>query len=434
MKELLNQSDEFSRRRFLNGAASAFLGVGMLPVASRFFAGNAFGAGENASTARQIATARRVVYLYMSGGMSHLDTLDVKPGAETQGPTRAIDSSADGIRISEYLPQLARHMHHGAIVSSLMSKTGAHEQGNYLMHTSYEMRGTIKHPALGAWMLKHMGKDNPTLPPSVVIGGGSRHPGAGFFESRFGPVMIGDPNRGLQNVKSRVGEDDFSYRLGLTEKLSQGFRERYARKDVRAYASMYEDAVRLMESPDLEAFDLAKESKETRESYGDDRFGQGCLLARRLLESGVRFVEVTLGGWDTHQANFVRVPERCDILDRGISALISDLEVRGMLQDTLVVLASEFGRTPQINQNVGRDHYPKAFSGLLLGGGIRGGQRYGKTDETGENVVEGLVGPADFNATIGYALGLPLDQVLYSPSKRPFTVAHDGKPITELFA
>ncbi len=434
MKSILNRADDISRRRFVQGAASTFLGVGMLPATEALLSGSAFAAGEKASTARQIATAKRVIYLYMSGGMTHLDTFDVKPGAETQGPTQAIKTSADGVQISEYLPRLAKHMHHAAIVNSLNSKTGAHQQANYLMHTSYEMRGTIKHPGMGAWMLKFLGKDNQTLPSNVVIGGASRHPGAGFFESRFGPVMIGDPTKGLQNVKANLPEEDFSYRLGLSQKLGEKFREQYGRKDVRAYTAMYDDAVKLMESPDLEAFDIRKEPEEVRKQYGDDRFGQGCLLARRLVESGVRFVEVGLGGWDTHQANFVRAPERCDILDRGISALIADLEKRGLLSDTLIVVASEFGRTPRINQNVGRDHYPKAFSGLLVGGGIVGGQKYGKTDETGENVIENPVDPADFNATIGYALGLPLNQVLYSPSKRPFTVAQNGRPLTELFA
>jgi hypothetical protein len=430
MKDTLKQSDEISRRRFVGGAASAFLGVGLTPL----LGGRAFAAGENASTLRQIATAKRVIYLYMSGGMSHLDTFDVKPGAPTQGPTKAIQTSADGVKISEYLPKLAKHMHHGALVNSLSSKTGAHDQGNYLMHTSYEMRGTIKHPGMGAWMQKFLGRDNQTLPANVVVGGGSRHPGAGFFESSFGPVMIGDPRRGLQNVRNNMEQDDFQYRLGLTQKLGKEFSERYSKKDVRAYTSMYEDAVKLMDSPDLAAFDISKEPEAVRAAYGDDNFGQGCLLARRLVESGVRFVEVTLGGWDTHQGNFIRVPERCEILDKALSAMISDLEMRGLLNDTLIVVASEFGRTPVINQNVGRDHYPKAFSALFVGGGIKGGTIYGKSDETGENVAENPVGPAEINATIGYALGLPLNQVLYSPSKRPFTVAQNGKPIVELFA
>lgn len=430
MKQLLNQSDEISRRRFAQTAASSMLGVGLLPVLSE----NAFGAGADAATARQVATAKRVIYLYMNGGMTHMDTLDVKPGVENQGPTKAINTSADGMQISEYLPNLAKQGHHLGIVNSLSSKTGAHQQGNYLMHTSYEMRGTIKHPGMGAWLLKFSGRDNMTLPPNVVIGGASRHPGAGFFESRFGPVSIGDPTKGLQNVSTKLKEEDFSYRLGLSEKLGQKFREEYGKKDVRAYTSIYEDAVKLMDSPDLEAFDLSKESEKTRASYGDDRFGQGCLLARRLIESGVKFVEVSLGGWDTHQGNFTRVPERCDILDKGMSALISDLESRGLLDDTLIVLTTEFGRTPRINQNLGRDHYPKAFSCAFAGGGISGGQRWGKTDENGETVIENKVAPADINATIGYALGLPLDQVLYSPSKRPFTAAHKGQPIFDLFA
>ena len=292
MKTILNQADDISRRRFVQGAASTFLGVGMLPATEALFSRSAFAAGENASTARQIASAKRVIYLYMSGGMTHLDTFDVKPGAETQGPTKAINTSADGVQISEYLPRLAKHMHHGAIVNSLSSKTGAHQQANYLMHTSYEMRGTIKHPGMGAWMLKFLGQDNQTLPANVVIGGASRHPGAGFFESRFGPVMIGDPTKGLQNVTTRVAKDDFSYRLGLSQKLGEKFREEYGRKDVRAYTSMYDDAVKLMESPDLNAFDIAKEPEAVRKEYGDDRFGQGCLLARRLVESDAEVIGI----------------------------------------------------------------------------------------------------------------------------------------------
>jgi hypothetical protein len=428
MKDHLHQSDELTRRRFAQGAASTFLGVGLLPST------NLLGAGADASTAKQIATAKQVIFLYMSGGMTHLDTFDLKPGAETQGPTKAIDTTADGLQISEYLPKLAKQGHHLGIVNSLYSRTGAHQQANYLMHTSYEMRGTIKHPGMGAWLTRMRGKDNMTLPSNVVIGGGSRHPGAGFFESSYSPVMIGDPKKGLQNVKTRMDRDDFSYRLGLSEKLGSEFRSKYPMKNVRAYTSMYGDAVKLMDSPDLETFDLSREPTSVRERYGEDRFGQGCLLARRLIENGVRFVEVNLGGWDTHQANFIRVPERCDILDAGMSNLIADLEARGLLDETLIVLASEFGRTPRINQNVGRDHYPKAFSAVFAGGGITGGQKYGKTDATGENVIENKVTAADINATIGYALGLPLDEVHYSPSKRPFTAAHKGQPIRELFA
>jgi uncharacterized protein (DUF1501 family) len=190
--------------------------------------------------------------------------------------------------------------------------------------------------------------------------------------------------------------------------------------------------VRVMKSADLAAFDLAKESEQMHDAYGEDSFGQGCLLARRLVEHGVRFVEVTFGGWDTHQDNFTRVPEKCAILDQAISALLGDLERRGLLQETLVVITSEFGRTPKINERGGRDHYPKAFSSVLWGGGVNGGQTYGKTDQ-GIEVTENKLGVPDLNATIAYALGLPLDVVIYSPSKRPFTVADHGQPVTSIF-
>jgi hypothetical protein len=436
MKTLLNKSDELSRRRFMNRAASTFLGVGLMPAANELLSGRVYGAGANASKLKQVPTAKNVIYLYMSGGMTHLDTFDPKPGAETQGPTKAIKTSADGVRIGEYLPKLANQMHHACLINSLSSTQGAHEQGRYFMHTSYTLRGTIRHPGMGAWLLKFQDRLNSTLPGNVVIGNGSRHPGAGFFEAKYSPLMINNPESGLQNSKRMkdLGEEQFHSRIDLAQKLDRKFQEKYSHKGVRAYKDMYDDAVTLMQSKDLEAFDLTQEPAELREAYGEDPFGQGCLLARRLVENNVRFVEVTLGGWDTHQGNFVRVPERCDILDRGLATLLEDLHRRGLLDETLVVVATEFGRTPTINQNVGRDHYPKAFSCMLAGGGVKGGTIYGKTDKEGREVVEDKVMVPDLNATIGYGLGLPLDHVLYSPSKRPFTIAHDGQPVPQVFA
>ena len=235
-------------------------------------------------------------------------------------------------------------------------------------------------------------------------------------------------------LQKGLTEDRFASRLALADELDQDFRATFPHRNVKAYADMYDDAIAMMKSEDLKAFDLTEETDEIREAYGQDAFGQGCLLARRLVERGVRFVEVSLGGWDTHTGNFVRVPELCETLDRAMSTLPADLDARGLLKETLVVLTTEFGRTPTINQNVGRDHYPKAFSGVLAGGGIKGGFIYGKTDKEGREVVENKVEIPDFNATIAYALGLPLDQVIYSPSKRPFTVADKGQPIMDVFA
>ena len=372
------RADGLSRRHFAATTASTMLGVGLLP---NFITGTANAAFEKSSKLKQAATAKNVIYLYMSGGMSHMDTLDPKEGVETAGPTRPIKTSADGVRISEYLPLTAQQMHHGTIIQSVSSTQGAHEQGNYFMHTAYTQRGTVRHPAMGAWLNVFQGGGNSTLPNNVYIGGDSRHPGSGFFPAVHSPLFVGNPESGLKNVKipKNVTEERFYGRMTLANELDKDFRSAFPHRNVKAYTDMYDHAMAMMKSEDLEAFDIAKEDDTLRTAYGKNSFGQGCMLARRLVERGVRFVEVSLGGWDTHTANFVNVPQRCETLDAGLATLLTDLNQRGLLQDTMVVLCSEFGRTPTINQNVGRDHYPKAFSVAMWGGGVKGGTTYGKT-------------------------------------------------------
>jgi len=434
LRSQILRGDDLSRRSFVARTASTLLGVGLLP---EVFTSTASAVPfEGASKLKQVATAKNVIYLYMSGGQSHMDTWDPKEGVETAGPTKPMKTSADGVRISEYLPLTAQQMHHATVINSLTSTQGAHEQGNYFMHTSYVMRGTIRHPAMGAWLSVFQGGGNSTLPNYVYVGNDSRHPGAGFFPAVYNPLFVSNPENGLKNVKLQrdLTEDRFAARMQLASDLDHDFRTTFPQRNVKAYSDMYDHAIGMMKSEDLKAFDLTEEKDELRKTYGKDAFGQGCLLARRLVERGVRFVEVSLGGWDTHTGNFVRVPELCDTLDRGLATLIADLNSRGLLEETLIVLTSEFGRTPTINQNVGRDHYPKAFSGLLVGGGVKGGFTYGKTDKEGREVEEDKVLIPDFNATIAYALGLPLDQIVYSPSKRPFALADKGQPITEIFA
>ena len=432
MKTALLKADELTRRSFVMNAAKTCLGVSVLNALAPRGMAAPF---EGSSKAKQIGTAKNVIYLYMSGGMTHLDTFGCVPGADTMGDTKTIATSADGVQIGEMLPNTAKHMHHGVIINSLTSTQGAHAQGNYFQHTGYTMRGATRHPSMGAWLQKFQGKGNTALPGSVIITGDSKHPGGGFFEAAFQPLIVNNPAAGLQNSKrlASLTESDFDYRLNLSAKLDQGFRSAYNYNNVKAYSDVYRDAVSVMKSEDLVAFDLGKEDESMHDLYGNDSFGQGCLLARRLVEHGVRFVEVTLGGWDMHQDIYARLPEKAATLDQGLSALLGDLDRRGLLNDTLVVLTSEFGRTPKINQNSGRDHYPKAFSSVLWGGGVNGGQVYGKTDK-GIEVTDNKVTVPDFNATIAYALGLPLDAVLYSPSKRPFTVADKGQPITGIFA
>ncbi|MGI9244483.1 MAG: DUF1501 domain-containing protein [Verrucomicrobiales bacterium] len=428
----LNHLDDPSRRQFMSGLAKSFLGVGLLPGASAFAAG-----GEDRQIPLRKKPAKKVIYLYMSGGMSHLDTFDPKPDAdaEIRGNLKAIKTSADGVRVSEYLPKLAGHMDKAVIVNSLHSRTGAHDQGQYLMRTNYEKRGTIKHPHMGAWLLKYQDRINDQLPGFVAINSGSRNVGSGFFGSRYAPLVIGKPDSGLQNSAHFRNVDDatFERRRKLAVQLDQDFHNKYKDVGAAAYTTMYDEAVTLMKSRDLEAFDLSKETQEMRDLYGEHSFGQGCLLARRLSESGTRSVEVQMGGWDTHQENFERVQQNTAILDQAMSALLGDLASRGLLEETLVVLTTEFGRTPKINQNAGRDHYPKAFSAVLAGGGVKGGTVFGKTDAHGTEPIENAIKVTDFNATIAYGLGLPLDQRLFSPSARPFTVAHRGNPATELF-
>ncbi|MEE2935880.1 MAG: DUF1501 domain-containing protein [Planctomycetota bacterium] len=429
---MFSKKTDIDRRRFVELAASSFLGVSA-GSSLGFEAGNLLAESDGPSLTPHSKPAKQLVYLFMAGGMSHIDTFDLKPGHENQGSTRPMNTNADGIRVSTHLPNLARHADKLCVVNSLTSTAGDHEKGNYFMHTSYEQRATIRHPGLGAWAQRTQGKLNPTMPGSVFIGKESRfHGSGGFFEPAFEPLAISDPRSGLKYAHRNVQLERFERRRSLSTDLDAEFIERYQSKPVRAYGDMYEDAVRLMDSADLNAFNIHREDEATKERYGDDPFGQGCLLARRLIESNVRAVEVSFTGWDTHADNFTAMPLLCNTMDRAVAALLDDLQRVGKLDETVVVLTTEFGRTPIPNQNSGRDHYPKAFTSLLAGGGFRGGYLYGKTSEGGEEVDENPVTIPDFNATIAYALGIPLKRELFSPTGRPFTVAHKGDPVLDL--
>ena len=426
-------ADPNTRRNFMCGIAKSMLGVSLVPALTELAL-----AEKAKATVKLGGKAKSVIYLYMNGGMSHLDTFDTKPGAETQGPVESIKTDADGVQISQYFPNMADQMKHVAVINSMYSTQGAHAQGRYFMHTGYTMRGTINHPDLGAWAALRLGKANQTLPANVKIGGNSSGLGGGFLESKYAALPIGDPEAGLQYSKlpNGVSESRFKKRLGRLERMNRQFTSTYDTKQSRAYASMYDEAVKLMKSKDLETFDLSKEDEATRERYGMNPFGQACLLARRMAEKKVRFIEVSNGGWDTHGDNFERVKEKGAVLDQAMAALIADLSSRGLLDSTLVVLATEFGRSPtiQTDRNMGRNHYPQAFSCLLAGGGIKGGLKYGSTDEEGREITEDMVTIPDFNATIATALGLDLEKKTISPSDRPFTVADKGQPIADLFA
>jgi hypothetical protein len=440
LHDLIRGTDLPTRRHFLSRMAGSLLGVG---------AAGAFGPRALAQALAQDpqgpktgplvlgrATAKHVIYLFMRGGMSHIDTFDPKPGKETGGPTAAIPTRADGVLVGQYFPKLAEQMDKVCLVSSMSSKQGAHSQAQYLMRTSYEQRGTIQHPSLGAWCHHLAGRHNPTLPGHVIVGGGADVAGAGFFPPEFQPLPIGSAEDGLQNaaLPRGVDEERFQRRLQRLGELDAAFAQRHQQRGVQAYSKAYQEAVALMRSSDLAAFDLDLESKAMQAAYGETPFGAGCLLARRLVEHGVRYVEVMSDGWDTHADNFDRLGDLTPAIDQGLAALLADLDGRGLLHKTMVVLVSEFGRTPDIDQDQGRNHYPQAFTALLAGGGVRGGWRYGATDPEGRQVVTEPTSIQDLNATIAYACGLPVDHVLHSPSGRPFKVADKGLPVTALFA
>ncbi|MEO2031637.1 MAG: DUF1501 domain-containing protein [Planctomycetaceae bacterium] len=427
MRQSISQLDGLGRRRFMERAAQAALGVSLLP-----------GIDNAVAAAPTQGNAKRLIYLYMSGGMTHLDTFDLKPGHENQGSTTPISTSVAGIQISRFLPMLAVQFDQIAAVRSMHTQTGAHEAGEYIMRTSYQQIATTRHPSMGPWIQRLNGRQSRTLPDTVLISAPARHPGPGFLDPTFSPLPIGDPNRGLENTTAPqyLTEASFDKRVRLIDGFDRNFRSKFNVRKVQAYTDLYTEATSLLASQELKAFDLDEETKEDRNRYGRNQFGQGCLLARRLIENNVRCVEVTLGGWDMHNTIYDSngLPSRAATLDRAMGNLLKDLADRGLLDETLVVLTTEFGRSPVINYNAGRDHHPAVFSAALAGGGIKGGQFYGKSDSDGHNVDENGVTPADLNATIAASLGLPLKEVVTSPTGRPFTVAHKGKPVQALLS
>jgi hypothetical protein len=330
------------------------------------------------------------------------------------------------------MTELAKHGDKLCLVRSMTSKTGVHEDGSYIMHTGYDPRGTIVHPTLGTWAQHFKGRSHKTLPSSVVIGAGSAN--AGFFNSSLSPVPISSAENGLQNSKNTLGESMFQKRVALMNEFDSAFRDKYKSREVKAYTEFYDETMNLLTSKDLEAFDITKEDQATRSMYGNG-FGQGCLLARRLVQNGVRFVEVRAGGWDMHNTIDTAMGTTGKGMDNAFAALLTDLKRTGLLDSTLVVLGSEFGRTPNINENDGRDHYPKVYTTVFAGGGVKGGYVYGSSDKDGREVAEKPVTVPDFIATIGAAMGLPIDETVMSPSGRPFRIGDmSGKAVADIFA
>ncbi|QOV91219.1 DUF1501 domain-containing protein [Humisphaera borealis] len=419
---------DISRRTFVERFAQAAFGVTLLP---------AFG-GLRAAEPAIGGKAKSVIFLYMRGGISHIDTFDPKPGKPEMAGVNAIKTSADGVQISEWFPRMARQMHHVSLVRSMTSTQGIHDRGTYLAHTSYFMTPTITHPSLGSWAVKVLGSANAVLPGNILINGSPQHPRSGYMPTHLAPLPITDPGAGLQNaaLPSKTTESDFARRTALARAIGERFVNQTPHRDAAAYLKVQQDAATLMKSEDLKVFDISREDKKTQAAYGTHTFGKGCLLARRLVESGVRFVEVEdEHNWDTHNDQVKSMENMTPTTDQTMAVLLEDLHQRGLLASTLVVMATEFGRSPQISTVTnGRGHHPGVFTWWLAGGGVKGGYVYGKSDATGEHVAEKPVTMQDCNATIAQAMGIDLQHVEHSPSGRPFTVADKGKAVTDLFA
>jgi uncharacterized protein (DUF1501 family) len=384
--------------------------------------------GKGGAAARK---ARAVILLYMNGGPSQIDTFDPKAKSANAAGVKAIGTKVSGMQFSEFLPLLAKQANHLAVVRSIVSKEGNHQRARHLMHTGYVPAGGVAHPAFGAICSAEIG--NGPLPGYVSIGG----PGApaGFLGAAHGPFAVQNPTRPVKNLARTTGIDEAQFKQRLT--LWRGLEDRFAAShdsslvnDQRAIA---ESAVRMMTAAETVAFDLSKESAPTRASYGEGVFSTGCLMARRLIEAGVPFVEVMQQGWDTHERNLERVKPLAADLDRGFSALIADLHSRGLLASTLVVWAGDFGRTPTVNPKGGRDHYPQVTPAVFAGAGVRGGQVIGASDKDGVGVTDKKLAVADLFASISHALGLDPDKQRRSPNGRPVSTVDNGTPIPKLF-
>jgi hypothetical protein len=395
---------------------------------------------------------RACILLWMSGGPSQMDTFDLKPGHANGGTFKEIATSAPGLRISEHLPRIAKFGDKMAVIRSMKTKEADHGRATFVMRTGYNPTGPIQYPTLGSLVARELGPDDAPLPNYVAIAPFRPFSPAafspGFLGPQYAPLIVGDnanfvpqPN---EDVASRLKVQDIDLpggvdrahadaRIDLLQDMDRVFAERHPGVSPSSHQAAYDRAVRLMRTAAAKAFNLEEEPAALRDAYGRDLFGQGCLLARRLVERGVPFVEVTLGGWDTHGDNFNAVKRLSGTLDAAWGTLMQDLKERGLLDTTLIVWMGEFGRTPKINGNKGRDHWASSWSTVLAGGGIKGGQAVGKTSPDGMEVTERPVGVSDLLATVCLALGIDPMKQNNSNVGRPIRIVDKAaQPLTEV--
>jgi hypothetical protein len=422
---------EISRRKFLSISMALSSGL----IFSKFgLAKHIAAKNPNLSFMNPLnAQAEAVIVLWLAGAPSQFETFSPKPRSKSGGGTKAIKTNASGIEIAENLPMVAQQMDKVTLIRTLTSKEGNHNRASYLMHTSYPPTGVVKHPSFGAITAKELGGAKEfDLPYFVSLSGPSYS--AEFLGKEFSPYVIKDVNKPLQNINKHTGIDNerFAERIQLLNDIESNFYNQKGLDDIKEHQIIYDKSIKMMNSPLIKAFDISEESETLKQAYGNNDFGKGCLMARRLVEAGVKFAEVTLDGWDTHQDNFSRTKNLCKQLDPAFSSLIKDLSERGMLDKTLILCLGEFGRTPNINANEGRDHYPDAFACAVAGGGFKGGKVYGETNDDGNKIVSNPLTPENLFATLCFQLGIDYNKMNYSPQGRPLKYVNNGSVIEEL--
>ncbi len=412
-----------SRRGFLTVAAAGLL----TPLATLL-------ARRAEATDPSREPAQSLIVLWLAGGPSQLETFDPHPGRRISAETRAIETNVSGVKFAAGLPKLAQHMSSLAVIRSLKSKEGDHERGTYLVRTGYRPDPTAVHPAIGAICCHELPAAGTDIPRHIAILPGEWPARGGYLGDQYDAFQTGDPAGKIADVAPQVSFPRYEQRLKDLEMLERVFaRGRRTASDVTMHAHQVREARQMMTSAQLEAFHIGQEPAELLAAYGDTPFGRGCLAARRLIEVGVRCVEVTLSGWDSH-ANNHEVHQRLNAtLDPAFATLIEDLKRRGTWERTVILCGGEFGRTPRINPLGGRDHWPHGFSMALAGGPIRGGLVVGATDPQGSKAVEQPRQIGDIHATILTALGINPAKELISPAGRPLKLA-EGTPVGEVLA
>ncbi len=412
------------RRQLLGGLAASTLAFSLPPLS----------AAETASRGEE--RPRSLITLWMAGGPSQLETWDPHPGGSIGGPTQAIGTSVPGLKIAAGLPLMAERMDRVSLIRSMTSKEGDHERGTYFVKTGYRPDPTVQHPAIGAVIPMQLGAtpvDATLLMPSYVSIGDSQWPGrGGYLGGTFDAFRVPSTGNGVDNLRAAVADARQKSRLAGLEIVSQTFRGgREGQLGPARHAETVADALSLMGSEHLKAFEIADEPASVRERYGDSDFGRGCLVARRLIETGVRSIEVTLGNFDSHAANFSIHSRLVGMLDPAMASLLDDLNERDLLKSTIVLCIGEFGRTPWINPLDGRDHWPRGFSAVVAGGGLPAGRVIGQTDPDGSDRLIDPIPVQSLYATILSRFGINPANELMTPVGRPLAIC-EGSPIQQL--